>query len=68
MGQDGLGLSTDSLNNKNISKEDLVGGKAEARNINVRTAKHLSMSLVGHCGSFAATQRKTRDNNKPETR
>lgn len=42
---------SESLNN--LSEEELVeeGGRAEARSIDVRSAKHSSMSLAGCCGS-----------------
>lgn len=40
-----------SLNN--LSEKEFVeeGGEAEARSIDVRSAKHSSMSLAGCCGS-----------------
>lgn len=46
-----------------------MGRGAEAKSIDVSSAKRLSVPLVGCCGSFAARQRKTRDcNNKSEKR
>lgn len=49
--------ASESLNNA-VSGEDLVGGGAEAKSIDVRSAKHLRMPLVVCCGSFAARQRR----------
>lgn len=37
--------ASESLNNA-VSGEDLVGGGAEAKSIDVRSAKHLRMPLV----------------------
>lgn len=67
MGQDGLGLRTESESLNKVSEEDLVGGGAEVWRTDVGSVQRLSMPLVGCCVSFAARQRKTRDcNNKPE--